>query len=117
MLDEKKTILWKSEMLSYVRGNTCRKIKEKREIDINDQMKLPKPKKKATWFNRLFKLFIGPFAIFCRSLSYLANLWNTIRKKWKQTIADSNVEACSRFYRGFLVIFTKSNAFSLLEFY
>lgn len=46
MLDEKKTILWKSEMLSYVRGNTCRKIKEKREIDINDQMKLPKPKRK-----------------------------------------------------------------------
>lgn len=37
-------------MLSYVRGNTCRKIKEKREIDINDQMKLPKPKRKQLDF-------------------------------------------------------------------
>ena len=32
-------------MLNIVRGNTRGKIKEKREIDINDQTKLPKRKK------------------------------------------------------------------------
>ena len=46
MYNEKKIILAKSEMLNVVRGNTRGKIKEKREIDINHQIKLPKRKKK-----------------------------------------------------------------------
>ena len=46
MHTEKKIILEKPEMLNVVRGNTRGKIKEKREIDINDQTKLPKRKKK-----------------------------------------------------------------------
>ena len=46
MHNEKKIILAKSEILNIVRGNTRGKIKEKREIDINDQTKLPKRKKK-----------------------------------------------------------------------
>lgn len=45
MHTEKKIILAKPEMLNVVRGNTRGKIKEKREIDINDQTKLPKRKK------------------------------------------------------------------------
>ena len=46
MHNEKSIILAKSEMLNVVRGNTRGKIKEKREIDINDQTKPPKQKKK-----------------------------------------------------------------------
>ena len=46
MHDEKKMVLAKSEMLNIVKGNTQGKIKEKREIHINDQTKLPKRKKK-----------------------------------------------------------------------
>ena len=42
MHNEKKIILAKSEMLNVVRGNTLGKIKEKREIDKNDQIKLRK---------------------------------------------------------------------------
>ena len=48
MRNEKKMILAKSEMLNVFRGNTRGKILEKREIDINDQRKLPKRKKIAT---------------------------------------------------------------------
>ena len=45
MLHE-KNILTKSEILNIARGITGQKIKEKKQVDVNNQTKLPKRKKK-----------------------------------------------------------------------
>ena len=46
MLHE-KNVLTKSEILNIGRGITRQKIKEKKEVDVNNQTKLPKRKEKT----------------------------------------------------------------------
>ena len=50
MLHE-KNILTKSEILNIVRGITRQKMKGTREVDVNNQKKLPKKKKKNNDLN------------------------------------------------------------------
>ena len=50
MLHE-KSILTKSEILNIVRGITRQKMKGTREVDVNNQTKLPKRKKKNNDLN------------------------------------------------------------------
>ena len=76
MLHE-KNILTKSEILNIVRGITQQKMKEKREVDVNNQKKLQNLKKKKKRFELadVAICYVLIHSLLCR---LICSMWTTL---------------------------------------
>lgn len=71
----KKNILTKSEILNIAREITRQKIEEKKEVDVNNQTKLPKRKKKRFDLADVVICYVLIHSLLC---TLICLMWTTL---------------------------------------